>query len=320
MHSDSTLFESAGILLLTIAKDNSLAWSGYTVEIKKIFESLPDTLGELYRALPVRSKNALQQAVENRKENPTCVLEFLPSKKNSTTLLAIVRVNSLHDLIQCSIQIIPRELLSNVCRETARTHEAMEVAEAHHRVKNTLQNIISYTHMIFARKKIVTQDEINKLIQYIHSLNTLHDLLFEEAKKSGDMKSVRIDRIIEQLLEIHSLTKTITCIEMPPIVGTPRRAATLSLIINEVLDYASSITNRDIQLEISHVGDHQARFILSFESQNGATQEQILRERPYGVMVAESVAKADLESGLTWSVTGTVIRVQFQLPLENGAH
>lgn len=192
----------------------------------------------------------------------------------------------------------------------------LAMAEAHHRVKNTLQNIISYINIMFAKKDVVGKEEIQKLTHYIQSLSSLHDLLLQEVKSRGDGKMINMDRIIHQIIELQSLQKMITCSEIPEMPGPPRRAATLSLVLNELIDYFSSFGSTELFLNFE-LKDEQ-RVVMTLRE--GTTDSDAIDHAaalPQGLQVAALLTKSDLQSTFEWIQSNRPMCMQLKIPLNN---
>ena len=185
--------------------------------------------------------------------------------------------------------------MSNINTRAAMSPETEYVVEAHHRVKNTLQNIISYINVMFATSEQVSREQLQKLIRYVHSLSIVHDILLSEFKQSGDSKQVRIDRVAANIFELASIEIRLELPIIPQAFVTTRRAATLCLVLNEVLDNAKihGIENSLVQIVVTLENLRITFSIMNQLRPEDSDSEFILGS---GLRIAKLLAEKDLES------------------------
>ena len=181
--------------------------------------------------------------------------------------------------------------------QSERTTQQLEQAlsEAHHRVKNTIQNVLSYIHVMFQNRDFVTKQDIGKLTTYLRSLSTIHDLLLEEITSFGNDGTIRLDRIITDLVELFSIQHTVRCDYVPAISTTPRIAATVALIVTELLDNAVRFDSKTeipiISLELSPDG---TQVILDISNSYIPSDQGAVSAPGNGIRIVELLCKADL--------------------------
>lgn len=190
----------------------------------------------------------------------------------------------------------------------------LAMAEAHHRVKNTLQNIISYINIMFTRKDTVKKEDIQKLIHYIQSLASLHDLLLEQVRSGRDGKMINMDKIVSDIVQIQSLQRNISSGEIPEMLGPPRQAATLSLIVNELFDFFFNFGSTETFIEFEKSSDG----IVVMTMREGTTEigeQDLTEDPPQGLQVAELLAKSDLRSSFEWINKCRPLNVKLKIPI-----
>ena len=115
------------------------------------------------------------------------------------------------------------------------------VGEMHHRVKNTLQNIISYINLMFSANDQVSKKEIEKLIHFVHNLSSLYDLIHSEVQAQNGLQAVRFEQLTHGIITEYSSNYPIRASAIPSLYITTSCALTLCLCLNELLDLASRI-------------------------------------------------------------------------------
>ncbi|MDZ4786505.1 MAG: histidine kinase dimerization/phosphoacceptor domain -containing protein [bacterium] len=188
------------------------------------------------------------------------------------------------------------------------------VLEAHHRVKNTLQNLISYINLMFASRENIDKSEIQKLINHIHSLSLIHDILFEQTKKNDFNKIIRIDLVLHQLIELISLNRHIEFELLPEFSGSPRLASSLSLIINELLDNATRHGKDKIKFQIRR----QTSGLMTIRIENDIQSVPALSnlKDSTGLKLARMLTKVDLKSELTTQIINQTFLAEISFSTE----
>lgn len=291
MDSSETLFRSARVIKLSLASDNnSLAFEGFCDPILEVTAGkLPQSVEELAAILSPSSRENFLQFIKEESAGE-CPLFF----SNSSWFLIATRPHPVarEFFIQCSQSAASEHIESE---KLAHLNHRLKLgmSEAHHRVKNTLQNIISYINILFTQRSSLDKGDVQKLIAYIHGLSSLHDILLEEVKAHGEAREVRLDRVINDVLAINSQTKSLNWTEIPELITSPRRAATISLIINELLDDAACIADASIDFSITRQSKQTAALMV-VATGNSHSTEAIPESR--GMQIVHLLAKADLQS------------------------
>lgn len=188
------------------------------------------------------------------------------------------------------------------------------IAEAHHRVKNTLQNIISYITLMFARKESVQKDDIEKLIRFIRSLASLHDFLRESDHRKTSAGLIRVDMLLNDIVSLHATDYQVSCEELPPSLCAPRQAATLSLIMTELLANASRYGSGEITL---HKMPSEDTF-LTIAIENKLTQplgDVRAPSNTQGAHLVKSLARADFGFEPEYIISDSSFKVVLKIPI-----
>lgn len=129
--------------------------------------------------------------------------------------------------------------------------EDVAVSELHHRIKNTLQNLVSYIGIMLGERETVGRREIEKLIRFVHSIAALYAISLRDLSEGGDRDTIRLEQVIESIVQLNTMGNKIVLSDLPRIPGTHRQAATLGLILNELLDNAVRFGDGNITVTVS---------------------------------------------------------------------
>lgn len=135
-----------------------------------------------------------------------------------------------------------------------------------HSTKNILQNIISYINILFksAENGNLGPTEVRHIVNYIHGLASLQDILYQDSLSGGDCKTVRIDRCFSTLLELVASQRKLAYQEIPPMTVSSRKAANLIILLIETIDLFD--TDTEVTLEFSLLGLNRSMFSVIGES------------------------------------------------------
>jgi two-component sensor histidine kinase len=188
------------------------------------------------------------------------------------------------------------------------------LVESHHRVKNTLQNIISYVNIMFSQRETVSKTDIQKLTHYLHALSSIHDILLEEVRSSGSGDHLRLDRVLADLIQIKSVGEQLECDYIPPLFSSARQAATLSLIISELVDNSFRHGKGLVTITITDQKDGLAS--VSISNTLRQSEEKTL-SKSSGLRLCEMLTKSELKSDLIISVNDNSFTVTVSFPVGN---
>ena len=169
-----------------------------------------------------------------------------------------------------------------------------EAMEAHHRVKNSFQNIISYINILLGANDALSKKDVQKVVNYIHSLSSIHNVLFDQIKWNESAAVVQIDRVLHDLVENQAAGDAVEYRSDGRMFVTPRRAATLSLVVNELVSNALKHGSGDtlVLLETTSPGLAKITVTNRVASANGAATPLS------GLRLAGLLVKSDLHSEL----------------------
>lgn len=132
------------------------------------------------------------------------------------------------------------------------------IAEAHHRIKNSLQNVISLINLQFRKAGQLAESDVQKLSAHIHGLAVLHDLLVAQARAGQPMETVPVERIFERLSSILARggnEERVVMIEpLDSCRVAPRQAASLGIVFNEVLSNALKHGSGRVEIQLENDG------------------------------------------------------------------
>lgn len=195
----------------------------------------------------------------------------------------------------------------------ASQHAQPEIADLHHRVKNTLQNIISYISVMYSSCDTVSITEIEKLVRYIHKLALFYDLVNAELENGGSVDSIQFDNLIHGIVAGYSSHRPLMISELPTDSIEARNALTLCLCFTEIFDIADRFSEGPIRIDCS-VRDGAAS--LNFQSKlvSNLKPERDLNEEK-GLMVATALSKQEFGSDLKVEFIGSQFKSSFTCPI-----
>ena len=180
-----------------------------------------------------------------------CVLDYKPRVLTETqgeTLLLLAK--------QVMTQIELRAQFNRVEELNSRLRRGM--AESHHRIKNNLQSLSAVIDMQRMNyDDLVPVSELTRLSQHIRSLASLHDLLTQEAKFSGELDTVSLRAAIEKVVELIRLAHPGREIALE--LGEARlpheKAATFVLLVNELISNALKHGRGRVEISLRTQGE-----------------------------------------------------------------
>ena len=132
---------------------------------------------------------------------------------------------------------------------TLRLRRAMQ--ETHHRVKNNLQVVAALAEMqIEPETTRLPLSAMRRIVQHIHALASLHDLLTEHARLDEKESVVSAQELFRKLLPLlrSSLKGRQIRAEMADMLFTSRMASAFALLVNELVSNAVKHGTGDIEL------------------------------------------------------------------------
>lgn len=164
-----------------------------------------------------------------------CVMSDVTEKKEVETALLQnhSRIQSLNDRLQ------------------------LGMVESHHRVKNSLQNVISLLNVHSRKNGELTKEEVQKLSVHIHGLAMLHDLLVSQVKEEGSTDQVPVDRVLERVIELlgRAAGRRRVCSHLQESRASPKQTASLAVILNELMSNALKHGKGDIAVTLQPQAD-----------------------------------------------------------------
>ena len=133
------------------------------------------------------------------------------------------------------------------------------MAETHHRVKNNLQHIAAFVSLRLDTDNLSEREanELRRLNSLVLALAAIHDLLTQQAKDYGQTQDISSREFLERLLlllEQAAGGRTIRH-KVQPYRVTTRQAATLAVILNELV--ANALKHSAGDIEVSFMVDAQ---------------------------------------------------------------
>jgi PAS domain S-box-containing protein len=190
------------------------------------------------------------------------------------------------------------------------------IIESNHRIKNSLQTLTTLLETeMAAHSQEALSGEIQTLLPHIRALSALHDLLTETASRTDSVEFICIKDLLDRLIQLFRKTvgeRTIHA-DVPPVAVPSRQAASLALMVNELLSNAIKHAQGEVALSLKteenrgtlEVWDDGPGFPPDFDPDTAANT---------GLKLVESLARWDLHGGVSYANRpegGARVRMQF---------
>jgi len=175
------------------------------------------------------------------------------------------------------------------------------MSEAHHRIKNSLQNISSLLNLNVRKSGNLSEEEAKKLSSHIQGLAKMHELLLDQTNENVDGQSINIKPIISEIVE--TIEKSIPhrkfTYQLEEVILPSRMACTISVIVNELLSNAIKHGSDEISISLGKLGKSVE---LKVKNQGSQFPEN-LKEKASGrngLSIIDALSKGDLGSTPTY--------------------
>jgi hypothetical protein len=236
-------------------------------------------------------------------EQESFSLDFLTRRPGSAYFF-VVTLSRTNSQAECFFHVLDRvfDRIDSQIPDQNRA-EIDRTEEGHHRAKNILQSIISYLNLLMSGRESLSKGEINRVVRYVHVLASLHDVLHDQLMDRGRLDIIRLDRVFLALFSRFSLGNSITWNEIPVLVVRSARAASLSLLMNEIVDLICSGVepNCSMTIQIDLVASDRARVEISRAMKQDEVEMPDLSLLP-GMCIVELLTKADRQISFELSV------------------
>lgn len=195
----------------------------------------------------------------------------------------------------------------------------LSVSETHHRVKNSLQSVISLINMQRRGKETLSSDDVQRILAHIQGVSSLHDILSDNAKTDGDASTVSVRLLFEKLLVFltrSSIGRRIDA-HLEECRVTARQGATLSVILNELVSNALKHSRGPIRISLE---SHQNTGKLCVENEGSQFPPDFNPEKTTrtGLVLLSMLCKTDLQHAPTFeNASESVARVCVEFPIQN---
>ena len=224
-----------------------------------------------------------------------CVLDYKPRELTETqrdTLILLAQ--------QVMTQIELRAQFHQVEELNLRLRRGM--AESHHRIKNNLQSLSALIDMQRMNySETVPVSELTRLSLHIRSLASLHDLLTQEAKSSGELETVSLRGAIEKVVELIQKANHDRPISME--LGEARlpheKAATFVLLVNELVSNALKHGRGRVEISLTTQSDAIC-FIVRDDGPGFPPGFDPEKSANTGLELIESIGRWDLRGELDY--------------------
>lgn len=194
--------------------------------------------------------------------------------------------------------------------ETLNEQLRRAMRETHHRVKNNLQIIAAMIDMQAMDAGPAFKEELRRLSMHVTALATVHDILTDQAKATGETEHISARRILEKLLPmLEPLTMGRPLLRrLEDASLSTRQGTSLAIVTNELV--SNAIKHGRGQIEISFaVNEGGASLDVTDDGPGFPPGFDFSQEANNGLQLVTSLS--------AWDLGG---RVQFQNRPQGGAH
>lgn len=191
------------------------------------------------------------------------------------------------------------------------------VAESHHRVSNSFQNLVSFLNIRFRDSLPLDAQALQVLVSYVGSLAALHEMVATSVLKNRRLDQVDADVLIERIVESWRTKRPQVQIDLntEPISLPPKMALALATVANELLAHALSLHARSIVIEIT-VENNAAKLSLIIAADPPPDKEV----EAIGLGLARMLAEKELAATLLLDAekdSRQCMQLVFTLPEQN---
>jgi two-component sensor histidine kinase len=197
------------------------------------------------------------------------------------------------------------ELLQEVASLRASNEQLRRsIAESHHRIKYSLQNVISLLNLQARGTNGLSAEGVKKLSAHIHGLAVLHDLMVARTREGEDIATVDLDRIFERVLGIVSrgaAARTEIALEHCPV--NSRQAGSLLVVFNEMVSAALKLGGATVAVSL-RCADGSAALTVKAQRSADAHPHAMPMIDAAGLELIKLLCQADLAAEPLMESTG----------------
>jgi len=152
------------------------------------------------------------------------------------------RWHSNNSISGVAIDVTDRVVMENQIRDaladSKRLNERLQfsISETHHRVKNSLQLVNSLLAIEFRKADLnVSQPSVSRIMTEVRALALLHDRLTDVLKDGSDRSAINLPEFIRDICGLILGTDCRITTLQDTILGTPRQASSLAIVMTEIL-------------------------------------------------------------------------------------
>lgn len=167
--------------------------------------------------------------------------------------------------------------------------------EAHHRIKNSFQNITSLLNLQIRKSGGLDVEETQKLSSHIQGLSKLHDLLTEKMVYDEDGSKIDISLVVNEITNTiqQAIPSRELITHLEQILLPSKIACTISVIVNELLSNAIKHGSGPIELNLTKDNNIATLSVANEASSFPEDMTKSISGRN-GLSIVEALSKGDL--------------------------
>lgn len=227
------------------------------------------------------------------------IRDFIPKQENflddlGTALDSVMKQAK----IEYEASIANSLLQANLRIEAMNKRLQVGMSEAHHRIKNSLQNISSLLNIKIRNSGNLSEEDAQKLSTHIQGLAKMHELLLEKTNEADVNQDVDIKPILTHIIETlqASVPDRVIESELTEVSLPARTTSSISVIVNELLSNAIKHGDAKIKVELKKLNDKELVLSVSNDGSQFTDELKDKSKTRNGLTIVEALALGDLGS------------------------
>lgn len=199
------------------------------------------------------------------------------------------------------------------------TGQSVLLKEIHHRIKNSLQIIVS---LLYFQKEYIQDNEnknldevIDTVIFRIKSIASVHDILSNEQTKSG---VINAKKIISKVVDLYRSPGISIKVDMENVCMPYNKGISLALVVNELISNCCkhAFCEKEGEIQVRSHFDEKGVSLIIQDNGVGINQTEIDNTKELGISFVKSIVENDFCGEINYFVdNGTTVRIDLPIDL-----